>query len=84
MMTFKILSNTPEIIKVEFYRNKDNDTHFNTLLKRVIKDLPSCNSLSENALAFYRAVISLERMKSAGIGEEFYYPYTLKEENNNY
>ena len=83
MMTFKILSNTPEIIKVEFYRNKDNDTHFNTLLKRVIKDLPSCNSLSENALAFYRAVISLERMKSAGIGEEFYYPYTLEEENNN-
>ena len=77
MMVFRIKANIAEVIKVEYYRHRRTDLGNNTALNRIIADMPQATSQSDKALQFYRAVVSLERMKSASVTDVFYYPYTL-------
>ena len=77
MMVFHIKADITEIIKVEYYRRRSTDLENNTALNRILADMPSTTSQSQKALQFYRAVVALERMKSASITDVFYYPYKL-------
>lgn len=81
LMVFKVKANTTEIIKVEYYRRRRTDLGNNTVLNRILADIPSIHSLSDKTLQFYKSVISLEKMKSANITDVFYYPYTLEHNN---
>lgn len=77
MMVFRIKANITEVIKVEYYRHRRTDLGNNTALNRILADMPKASTQADKALQFYRAVVSLERMKSASVSEVFYYPYAL-------
>lgn len=77
MMVFRLKANIPEIIKVEYYRRRRTDLGNNTALNRILADTSPVNTHPNKALQFYSTVIALERMKSPGISDVFFYPYTL-------
>ena len=77
MMVFRLVANTPEVIKVEYYQHRRTDPGNNTALNRILTDMPAVGLYPDKVLQFYKAVIALERIKSSKISDIFYYPYSL-------
>lgn len=79
MMVFRIKANIPKVIKVVYYHHRRTD--YNTALNRIIENMDNVSSLSGKTLQFYKAAVSLERMKSTSISDLFDYPYSLDTAN---
>ena len=82
MITFRILSNISEVIKVEYYRQRRVDLGNNTALRQILSHLNPSADEPDKAIQFYRAIVELERFKSTTVTDVFYYPYALETCNN--
>lgn len=82
MIVFRIESDIKEVIKVEYYRSRRIHLGNCTAINRVLKDISPSASQSHNTLQFYKAVVDLERIKSANITDVFYYPLSVDTTNN--